>query len=66
VTGQPAAACGGLPATRAERRADGRRKGYKMDIIALLVVVACAFLFGCAVEREYFNKARARRKGGNR
>jgi hypothetical protein len=37
-----------------------------MYVLAFVTVVACAFLFGCAVEREYFNRARARRKGGNR
>lgn len=38
-----------------------------MFAFAFVTVVACAFLFGCALEREYLSKARAaRRKGGNR
>ena len=37
-----------------------------MYVLAFVTVVACAFLFGCAVQREYLNKARTRRKGGNR
>ena len=37
-----------------------------MEIVAMVTVVTCAFLFGCAVEREYLNRARTRRKGGNR
>lgn len=34
-----------------------------MTTLGIFVFALCAFVFGCALEREYLSKSRARRAG---